>query len=81
MNVTNRQIVVGLPTWRDPSHRAIRQAGESRRAAVDVFALLFNDNGTCEIAGPASGSLVSLPCEESDSITSESVFATIDTER
>ncbi len=45
-----------------------------------LFAVLFNENGTCEIAAPASGILVSLLCEEGDSVGSEDVLATIDTE-
>ena len=46
----------------------------------ELFAVLFNENGTCEIAAPASGILVSLPCEEGDSVGSEDVLATIDTQ-
>ena len=46
----------------------------------ELFAVLFNENGTCEITAPASGILVSLPCEEGDSVGSEDVLATIDTQ-
>ena len=47
----------------------------------DVFAVLFNDNGTCEIVAPASGVLISLPYEEGDTVTSEAVLAKIQTDR
>ena len=46
----------------------------------ELFAVLFNENGTCEITAPASGILVSVPCEEGDSVGSEEVLATIDTQ-
>lgn len=46
----------------------------------ELFALLFNQTGTCEILAPASGILVSLPYEEDDSVGSEHVSATIDTQ-
>lgn len=46
----------------------------------EFFAVLFNPNGTCEITAPASGILVSLPYEEGDSVGSEDVLATIDTQ-
>ncbi len=46
----------------------------------ELFAVLFNENGACEITAPASGILVSLPCEEGDSVGSEDVLATIDTQ-
>ncbi len=46
----------------------------------ELFAVLFNENGTCEITAPASGVLVSVPCEEGDSVGSEDVLATIDTQ-
>ena len=46
----------------------------------ELFAVLFNENGTCEITALASGILVSLPCEEGDSVGSEDVLATIDTQ-
>ncbi|MGB2986594.1 MAG: biotin/lipoyl-containing protein [Phycisphaerae bacterium] len=45
----------------------------------ELFAVLFNENGTCEITAPASGILISLPYEEGDSVGSEDVLATIDT--
>ena len=47
----------------------------------DVFAVLFNDNGTCEIVAPASGILISLPYDEGDTVTSEAVLARIQTDR
>jgi len=47
----------------------------------ELFPVLFNESGTCETTAPASGILVSLPYEEGDSVGSEDVFATIDTER
>lgn len=46
----------------------------------ELFAVLFNQNGTCEITAPASGILVSLPYDEGDSVGSEDVLATIDTQ-
>ncbi len=46
----------------------------------ELFAVLFNENGTCEITAPASGVLVSLPYEEGDSVGSDDVLATIDTQ-
>ena len=47
----------------------------------ELFAVLFNENGTCEIVAPASGLLVSLPYDEGDTVTSEAVLAKIQTDR
>lgn len=47
----------------------------------DLFAVISNRYGTCEIKAPASGMLVSLRHEEDDAVTSEEVLATIDTDR
>ncbi len=47
----------------------------------DVLAVLFNDNGTCEIVAPASGVLISLRYDEGDTVTSEAVLAKIQTDR
>lgn len=47
----------------------------------ELFAVLFNDNGTCEIVAPASGILISLMYEEGDTVTSEAVLAKIQTDR
>jgi pyruvate/2-oxoglutarate dehydrogenase complex dihydrolipoamide acyltransferase (E2) component len=47
----------------------------------ELFAVLFNDNGTCEIVAPASEVLISLPCDEGDTVTSEAVLAKIQTDR
>ncbi len=47
----------------------------------ELFAVLFNRHGTCEIVAPASGVLVSVRYEVGDSVASEDVLATIDTER
>lgn len=47
----------------------------------ELFAVLFNDNGTCEIVAPASGVLMSLPYDEGDTVTSEAVLARIQTDR
>ncbi len=47
----------------------------------ELFAVLFNDNGTCEIVAPASGVLISLPYDEGDTVTSEAVLAKIQTDR
>ena len=47
----------------------------------DVLAVLFNENGTCEIVATASGVLVSLPYDEGDTVTSEAVLAKIQTDR
>lgn len=47
----------------------------------ELFAVLFNDNGTCEIAAPASGVLISLRYEEGSTVTSEAVLAKIQTDR
>lgn len=46
----------------------------------ELFAELSSENGSCEIIAPASGILVSVPCEEGDSVGSEDVLATIDTQ-
>ncbi len=46
----------------------------------ELFAVLFNENGTFEISAPSSGVLVSLPYEEGDSVGSDDVLATIDTQ-
>lgn len=46
----------------------------------ELFAVLFNENGTCEITAPASGIIAFLPYEEGDSVGSEDVLATIDTQ-
>lgn len=46
----------------------------------ELFAVLFNENGTFEITAPSSGVLVSMPCEEGDSVGSDEVLATIDTQ-
>ena len=46
----------------------------------ELFAVLFNENGTFEITAPSSGVLVSLPYEEGDSVGSDDVLATIDTQ-
>ncbi len=47
----------------------------------DLFAVISNEYGTCEIKAPASGTLVLLRHEEDDAVTSEEVLATIDTDR
>ncbi len=47
----------------------------------ELFAVLFNRHGTCEIVAPTSGVLVSMRYEVSDSVASEEVLATIDTDR
>ena len=47
----------------------------------DVLAVLFNDNGTCEIVAPASGVLISLAYDKGDTVTSEAVLAKIETDR
>ena len=47
----------------------------------ELLAVLFNDNGTCEIVAPASGVLISLTYEEGDTVTSEAVLAKIQTDR
>ncbi len=47
----------------------------------ELFAVLFNDSGTCEIVTPASGLLISLPHDEGDTVTSEAVLAKIQTDR
>lgn len=44
----------------------------------ELFAVLFNDYGICEVAAPASGILISSPYEEGDSVASEEVLATIE---
>lgn len=46
----------------------------------ELFAVLFNENGSIEITAPSSGVLVSLPYEEGDSVGSDDVLATIDTQ-
>ena len=46
----------------------------------ELFAVRFNENGTCEITAPASGILISLPYEEGDPGGSAGVLATIDTQ-
>ena len=47
----------------------------------ELFAVLFNDNGTCEMVAPASGVLISLPYDEGDTVTSEAVLARIQTDQ
>ncbi len=47
----------------------------------ELFAVLFNENGTCDIIAPTSGTIVSLPCVEGDSVASEEVLATVETDR
>lgn len=47
----------------------------------ELLAVLFNDNGTCEIVAPASEVLISLTYEEGDTVTSEAVLAKIQTDR
>jgi pyruvate/2-oxoglutarate dehydrogenase complex dihydrolipoamide acyltransferase (E2) component len=47
----------------------------------NLFAVISNQYGTCEIRAPASGVLVSLRHEENDAVTSEELLATIDTDR
>ncbi len=47
----------------------------------DRFAVLFNRHGLCEITAPASGMLVSMRYGVGDSVASEDVLTTIDTER
>jgi len=47
----------------------------------ELFAVLFVENGTCEIVAPVSRTLVSLPCEVGDSLISEEVLATIEMDR
>ena len=47
----------------------------------ELFAVLFNDNGTCEIAAPATGVLILLTYEEGDTVPSETVLAKIQTDQ
>ena len=45
------------------------------------MAVLCNDNGMCEIVGPASRVLNSLTNEEGDTVAAEAVLAKIQTDR
>ena len=49
--------------------------------AGDVFASISNEYGTYEVVAPASGLLVFVWHEEGDTVSSEEVLATIDTDR
>ena len=46
-----------------------------------LFAVLVHDNGTCELAAPASGVVISLRYAEGDTVTPEAVLAEIQTDR
>ena len=47
----------------------------------ELFAVLFNDKGTCEIVAPASGVLISLRYEEGSTVALEAVLTKIQTDR
>ncbi len=47
----------------------------------ELFAVLFNDNGRCEIGAPMTGVLISLPYDKGSTVTWEAVLAKIQTDR
>ena len=47
----------------------------------ETFALIDNDHGTYEVVAPASGVLMSIFCEEGNTVSADDVLATIDTDR
>ena len=47
----------------------------------ETFALIYNDHGTHEVVAPASGVLACIFWEEGNTVSSDDVLATIDTDR
>lgn len=45
-----------------------------------LFAVLFNEHGSCEIVAPASGLIEEIRYREGDTVLSEEVLATIHTD-